>query len=284
MEKQRFGELFKRAWARGREWRLNGFLVLESLLALVAAVPFLAVIVGLALWVDWPEKGTSHTGSEMLAFFGQLLVLLAAALAAWLIYMWVVQMLAIALKRETLYPATDIGRGLRSGFGRWWTVLYPLPLAAAFGMLMAAREVLGHFMPLVFLAAAGGMWLLQIAVSIYMDFLYSGVAAGSPHIGFAELYRRAFTAFKNGWGRWLLCALCLWGVTIVSLLTLIPAIVAVVIGVMKEYEGALTGGIVGLALWAVVMIPVWIRANVVSAAFLMYLYLDASGAPPELDE
>ena len=57
-----------------------------------------------------------------------------------------------------------------------------------------------------------------------------------------------------------------------------------VIGVTKEHEAALTGGIVGLACWAVVMIAVWIRANVVSSAFYMYLFIDASGAPPELDE
>lgn len=284
MEKQRFGELFKRAWARGREWRLSGFLVLDSLLALVAAIPLGAALVGLALWIDWPEKGASHTGREMLAFFGELLTLLAAGLAAWLIYMWVVQMLAIGLKRETLYPATNIGRGLRSGFGRWLTVLYPLPLSVAVGILTGAREVLGHFMPLLMLAAGGGLWLLQIAVSVYMDFLYSGIAAGSPRIGFAELYRRAFTAFKNGWGRWLLWALCICGLAAASFLTAIPAVVAVVIGVARNHEQLLTGGIVALALWAVVMIAVWIRANVVSSAFFMYLYIDASGAPPELDE
>ncbi len=284
MEKQRFGELFKRAWARGREWRLSGFLVLDSLLALVAAIPLGAALVGLALWVDWPEKGASHTGREMLAFFGELLTLLAAGLAAWLIYLWIVQMLAIGLKRETLYPATKIGRGLRSGFGRWLTVLYPLPLSVAVGMLAGARSVISNVMPLVLLVAGGGLWLLQIAVSIYMDFLYSGIAAGSPRSGFAELYRRAFTAFKNGWGRWLLWMLCIWGLAAASFLTAVPAIAAVVIGVTKEHEAALTGGIVGLACWAVVMIAVWIRANVVSSAFYMYLFIDASGAPPELDE
>ena len=283
MEKQRFGELFNRAWARGREWRLSGFLLLESLFAFVAALPFMAALVGLVLWVDWPKKG-ADPACGVPAFFGQLLVLLTAGLAAWLIYMWIVQMLVIGLKRETLYPATEIGRGLRSGFARWLTVLYPLPLSIGIGLLAMARSALNQLAPVaMLLGAGGGLWLLQVAVSLYMDFLFFGIAAGSPQLGFGELYRRAFVAFKNGWGRMLLWALCLTGLIGASILSAVPATVGVVIGLRHDNPTALTGGIVGLSCWALVMIAVWIRANVVSNAFGMYLYLDASGTPAELD-
>ncbi|MBQ6351924.1 MAG: hypothetical protein IJJ28_01485, partial [Lentisphaeria bacterium] len=241
MEKSSFGELFSRACLRAKDLKLSGFLLLETLVAFVAALPFMAVLGGgVLLWIDrWSRREPT---AELPAFLWQLALLLAALLATFLIYAWVLQMLQVGLLRETLYPAADIRRGFRSGFSRWKTVLYPLPWLLAVGMIPCWQTVMERLLPPLGMAAAGAGSLLQIVAGIYTTFLFCGVAAGSPRQKFAGLYRNAFTAFKNGWGRWLVIYLCVLGLILSTVASALPPAFGVFVGIRENRPLALWVG------------------------------------------
>ena len=217
-------------------------------------------------------------------FFVRLLLALAMLFVLWLFGCYVMQMLNTGWVRELLYPATRIGRGIRSGFARWRTILYLVPWLFACAMVGTIRAVTDRLLPpFVGLSVAGGFMAIELAMGMVSFLLCAGIAAGAVNIGFETLYRNAFRAFKNGWGRQLLLILVGYGGAVASFLVAAPGAIALFCGAHFENRAVAIGGGVWLALWLIAMIFVWLRAAAVLSACGMYLYLDASGTVPELE-
>ena len=383
MEKQSFGELFRRGWERGKELKFTGYTVVTALLCFVVIMILCAAVVGAICWIEWPERKTDlfelnpalnkkfapgkvvkfDDGAELTFasrkgdmaekvvfkrgkntvqaegafirlrpeagvvtlilhdcrdaagkplvdtlvseeckytfpsdlrkegwgappanFFVRLLLALGAVFVLWLLGCWVIQMLNTGWARELLYPATRIGRGIRSGFARWRTILYLVPWLIACAFVGGVRAVLGNLLPVfVGLSVAWGFMAVELALGMVSFLLCAGIAAGAADIGFETLYRNAFRAFKNGWGRQLLLILVSYAVAVASLLLAAPGAIALICGVHFENKSVVIGGAVWLVIWLIAMILVWLRAAAVLGACGMYLYLDASGVAPELE-
>lgn len=221
-------------------------------------------------------------------FLVRLLLAFGVLLVLWLIGGWVMQMLSEGWARELLYPATRIGRGIRSGFARWRGVLYLVPWIFACGIVGGIRALLGVLLD--GLLPLPGSWLvgavfmvIETAMGMVTFLLCAGIAAEAANIGIDPLYRNAFRAFRNGWGRQLLLILVSYGVALASLLLALPGLIALGCGIQFESKSALIGGAVWMLLWLIAMIVVWLRAIAVLGACGMYLYVDASGTVPELE-
>jgi hypothetical protein len=223
-------------------------------------------------------------GDPPKSFLVRLLLALGVIFFLWLLLCWVMQMLNTGWVRELLYPTTRIGRGIRSGFARWRTILYLVPWLIACAIVGIIRAVLSKLLPAFpGLSVTWGFMAVEMAMGMVSFLLCAGIAAGAADIGFETLYRNAFRAFKNGWGRQLLLILIAYGVALASMLLAAPGAIALFCGVHFENRAAMIGGGVWMAVWLIVMILVWLRAMAVLGASGMYLYLDASGVAPELD-
>ena len=269
MEKLGFGALLKTAFKRCVERQLSRLIAMQMLLTFLAALPFM--IAGIVLVLLTVRKDPGDVPLILGVFGGMALYYLP-----WLYFICLV---GYGFFRELLYPEARIGRGLRNGFARWKVAFYPIPWFFAVVFILAVWGVAQILLLRVLPSAAQLTRLvssvLNIAIGMVSSFLMCAVAASDRSVRFGELYRRAFTALKNGWGRYL------GGLMVIYLLWFALLIPTVIMGLLFFYPAwqlvPFNIGIPVFAAWMCLFVWGAFRVWVFTCVYLMDLFVDASG-------
>ena len=270
MEKPTFGALLNNAFRRCVERQLSRLLAINVLFSSLALLPLIVGMTVLVMMVSLKQY----------VFYGvSIITVLAAMVLYYLPCIYFICLVNYGLVREILYPEARIGRGLKSGFARWKVAFYPIPwwfaavfIAAAWNLVQA---LLLRFLPSAAPLARLVGFVLNVAIGMVSSFLMFAVAASDTDVRFGELHRRAFTALKNGWGRYLgwLAMMYLLGFAL-----LLPTIV---MGLLFFYPALrvvpFNIGIPVFAVWLCVLIWALLRLWVFSYVYFMDLFVDASG-------
>lgn len=281
MEKQSFTSLARRALARSRDGRFMWLVVVETLLGgVLAAIPLAVFGVPLLRMYRALKCGEEPQWNWLLL-----------ALPLWIVWLilsaWLMSAIHSGVMREALHPApARVGRAFRNGFSMLGVVLFPLPWAilassvsgTVNGLADALVFPVYRAIPLLLL------WLVSLALGIVTHFLYCGVAAGGRQVRFGELYTGAFRAFRNGWGRFVLGWLAICGFVIVCILSLLPALICYAFGRAQDSSQLTVAAGALFAAWCVGMVLASLKVCCFSFSYFLYLYLDAAGIRPELEE
>ena len=272
MEKRSFEVLFKQAWTRSGESRMQWLVVLGLLTALALFLPFLAVMG----YIVFEAVVAKERGGEFPLVM--LLWAIPVGLLCYIVAAWLSAALWCGIGRETLEdPPSRTGRAFKAGFSRWLTVLYPLPwlIGAAFvsGVVQGIAKLSGNIF-----ASATLPTLVNLATGIVTAFMYAAVAAEPPRVGITELYDKVIRSVKNGWGRMLLGQLVVLGASIVGLLLCLPSVLCLAIGKAKDHRTLLLTGGALLIIWMILMIALGIRLFAFQFSYNLRLYADASRA------
>ena len=272
MEKLTFGALLKTAFKRSVERRLSRLIAMQMLLSFLALLPFL--LGGVVLVLLTVRKNPADVPL--------MLGVLGAMALYYLPCLYLICLIGYGFLREILYPEARIGRGLKSGFARWKVAFYPIPwwiaaflIAVLTNKLLEAVLLPGVF-ALIVCQLAG--FTISVALGIVSAFMMCAVAASDTSVRFGELYRRAFAAVKNGWGRYL------GGLAMMYLLAgalLLPTAAMVHFFFNPYYPERrivpFSIGIIVFAVWLCVLIWALLRMWVFSSVYTMNLFVDASG-------
>ncbi len=269
MKKLEFGALLKTAFKRCVERQLSRLVAIEVLLMFLAALPLM--IAGIALVLLTVRKDPNDVPLILGVFGGMALYYLP--------FMYFICLVGYGFRRELLYPEARIGRGLKSGFARWKVAFYPIPWFFAAIFILAAwslvQALLLRFAPSTSSLTQLVNTALNVAVGMVSSFLMCAVAASDRSVRFGELYHRAFTALKNGWGRYL------GGMLMMYLLWFALLVPTVVMGLLFFYPGwhvvPFNIGIPVFAVWLCLFVWGAFRVCVFTCVYLMDLFVDASG-------
>ena len=281
MEKQTFGELFRRAWARSGDGRLMWLMFVNMLWGWLVMLPLFAVT-GSVVFKAFRAK---ECGGEFP--LGCLLWAIPAGIALLIAATWLMAAVNSGVMREVVYPApARVGRAFRNGFARFLTVLFPIPWLLLASFVSGVQNQIAklcdtdtlYLVPLIVL-----LWLVSVALNIVTHFLYCAVAAEDNRIGINDLYKNALKAFRNGWGRFLLGWLSLFGMGLACILALLPATICYLVGTAQENRRLAVVGIALFIAWCAGLFLAMLRLFGFSYSYNMYLYLDATGEPPETE-
>ena len=272
MEKLEFGALLKTAFRRCVERQLSRLIAMQMLLSFLAALPFVIGGTGLAML---SAREDPENWAAILSIFGGMVLY-------YFPFLYFICLVGYGFSRELLYPEARIGRGLRSGFARWKVAFYPIPWFFAVVFILAAwglvQTLLLRFAPSASSLTQLVSSVLNIAVGAVSAFLMCAVAASDTGVSFGELYRRAFTALKNGWGRYL------GGMLMMYLLWIALLVPTVIMGFLFFYPKTqvvpLNIGIPVFAVWMCLFVWAALRVWVFTCVYLMDLFVDASGITP----
>ena len=269
MKKLEFGALLKTAFKRCVERQLSRLVAIEVLLMFLAALPLM--IAGIALILLTIRKDPNDVPLILGIFGGMALYYLP--------FMYFICLVGYGFRRELLYPEARIGRGLKNGFARWKVAFYPIPWFFAVVFIMAAWSMVQMLLLRVLPTASSLTKLVEFALNVaagaVSSFLMCAVAASDTGVRFGELYRRAFTALRNGWGRYL------GGLLVMYLLWFALLIPTVIMGLLFFYPAwqlvPFNIGIPVFAVWMCVFVWAAFRVWVFTFVYLVNLFVDASG-------
>ena len=275
MEKLGFGALLKTAFKRCVERQLSRIVAMQTLLAFAVMLPLVIgvyatvlIFVRDKLSADWPW--------------------LAGILVAMVLYyvpcIYLIGLVNHGMMREILYPEARIGRGLKNGFARWQIALYPIPWFFVAGFVSGMTNALERLLQLmhtpfgisaISVQALG--FIVGMAISMVTQFLFCAVAASDTNVSFGDLYKRAFTAVKNGWGRYLGGLVMFWLLCIgVGVITVVPVSLAL-FAFRKSFPGGPGWWIALFAVVVCLLIYLGFRLIVFWNVYFMNLFVDASG-------
>ena len=207
------------------------------------------------------------------------IVLLGAAIWSWF---W--QMLSAGITREAFGERpTRMWRGFRNGFARWRTVMYPLPIITACGIVSVIGSLPNILqLPLVFYLAIYPLaCALEITMLIFCGIMRIGVALDPPEARFGDLLRESVRVFLNGWGRYVVGVFWVYAFLALFVVMLAPGLVMLLNGVIFSSRALLIGSVVAISVWLVLFVVVATRVIGCIAAYHTYLYADASQEEPE---
>ena len=273
MEKLSFGALLKTAFKRCVERQLSRIVAMQTLLTFVVILPLaigsvalMMIFVRDRLPTDWPW--------------------LAGILVAMVLYyvpcVYLIGLVNLGMTREILYPEARIGRGLKNGFARWKVAFYPIPWFFVAGFVSGMTNALVRMMELLditfgAICAQALGFVVGTVVGMVTQFLFCAVAASDTDVSFVDLYKRAFAALRNGWGRylgglvmfWLLC-------TGVGVITIVPVTLAI-FAFRRSFPGGPGWWIALFAVVVCLLIYLGFRLMVFWNVYFMNLFVDASG-------
>jgi len=116
---------------------------------------------------------------------------------------------------------------------------------------------------------------IGIATGAVSTFLMCAVAASDTSVSFGDLYHRAFTALRNGWGRYL-------GGLAMTYLLILALMLPTVVMVMLFFHPKMRVvpfeiGIPVFAVWLCVLIWALLRWLIFFSVYFISLFVDASG-------
>ena len=200
------------------------------------------------------------------------------------IWSWLWQILSAGITREAAGERpTRMWRGFKSGFARWLTVMYPLPIITACGIVSFIGSLpnilqlpLAFYLAIYPLASA-----LEITMLIFCGIMRIGVAVNPPESRFGDLLRESARVFLNGWGRYVVGLLWVYAFLALFVVMLAPGMVMLLNGVIFSSRVLLVSSVVAVSVWLVLFVAVGTRVIGCIAAYHAYLYADAAEEKPE---